>query len=318
MPRKARIQNQEQLVQRKMSVAWPPFQKRLASVLAQLEEDQFLIISVKAGIGFVQFAGQGSFGMRAETVSNSYLPKTEQLDRKQVSALAELGWVSPTGSPENSTPETQPDGSPNFFRDFEQPVNHETIAKLAVATLAEVLRVPHPGFLEYEAFGDDGRLDLPALGLKARKEAEPTDDVVIVRRKLLAAIRVATGVEDLAYDGDGHIPVRRGSAISFTSVMEDPLTIRIYSPLVLGVEDDPAVLARLNDINAKSHGSRFVHRNGTIYALVDLAAQPFVAEQVIHAFHDFMTMADGFDELIKTEFGGETAFKDAFRSSQRH
>jgi hypothetical protein len=31
-----------------------------------------------------------------------------------------------------------------------------------------------------------------------------------------------------------------------------------------------------------------------------------------------MAMAEGFDELIKTEFGEETAFKDEFRSSLRH
>jgi hypothetical protein len=125
-------------------------------------------------------------------------------------------------------------------------------------------------------------------------------------------------VEALAYDGDGDIPVRLGSAISFTRATEDPPMIRIYSPIVSEIEDDPALLIRLNEINATSHAARFVHRNGILYAVVDLMARPFVAGHVIQAFREFMMMADGFDELIKSEFGGQTAFKDDFRSSLRH
>jgi hypothetical protein len=157
---------------------------------------------------------------------------------------------------------------------------------------------------------------LPRIG--AIGVSRNVDDVASLRQKLLAAIRSATGVEALAYDGDGDIPVRLGSAISFTRAIEDPPMIRIYSPIVSEIEDDPALLIRLNEINATSHAARFVHRNGILYAVVDLMARPFVAEHVVRAFRDFMAMADGFDELIKTEFGGQTAFKDEFRSSLRH
>jgi hypothetical protein len=283
-----------------------------------MEEDQYLIIATKRGNRFVQFAGQGSFGMRAETASNGFLSRSEQLNDEQVKALGALGWSSPTGSPGTSTPETEPDGSPNFFRDFAQPVRHEAIADLAVRTLTEVLGIPHPGYMEYEAFGDDGPIDFSTLGLKARRAAKPVDDVATIRDRLLAAIRVATGIETLAYDGDGDIPVRLGTAITFTRVIEDPPLIRIYSPLVSEIEDDPALLIRLNEINAGSHGTRFVHRNGILFGVVDLMAAPFVAEHVIQAFHEFMMMANGFDEMIKTEFGGRTAFDDESRSRLRH
>ena len=57
----------------RLSVAWPPFTEKLAQALSMLEEDQFLIISVKNSNRYVQFSAQGSFGMRAETTSNSYL-----------------------------------------------------------------------------------------------------------------------------------------------------------------------------------------------------------------------------------------------------
>ena len=80
------------------SVAWAPFQKKLAGALAKLEEDQFLIESLKHSNRFVQFAAQGAFGMRAETTSNHYLTKQEQLDAKQLLAVKALGWVDPTGT----------------------------------------------------------------------------------------------------------------------------------------------------------------------------------------------------------------------------
>ena len=52
------------------SDAWDEFQRNLATALADLEEDECLIIASKAEHYFVQFAGQGKHGMRAEAVSN--------------------------------------------------------------------------------------------------------------------------------------------------------------------------------------------------------------------------------------------------------
>ena len=135
----------------RLSAAWPPFARQLAEVLEALDEDQFLILSVKRSNRFVQFAAQGSFGMRVETTSNSYLAKADQLDLRQISALTDLGWKDPTGTPVESTPEADPDGSPNFFVEFPVPVSFDAVADLAVRTISEVLRLPHPGSLEYRS-----------------------------------------------------------------------------------------------------------------------------------------------------------------------
>lgn len=133
----------------RVSVAWPPFARKLAAVLQTLEEDQYLILSVKRSNQYVQFAAQGSFGMRAETTSSSYLVESEQVNARQIAALLDAGWHAPTGTPAESTPADDPDGAPNFSLDFSAPVSFDTVANLAVRTLAEILRVPHPGFLEY-------------------------------------------------------------------------------------------------------------------------------------------------------------------------
>lgn len=133
---------------RRGSIAWPPFEDRLTAVLGALEEEQVLIISVKNTNRFVQFVAQGPFGMRAEATSNRYLAQSERLDPAQIAELVAAGWRNPTGSPEESTPEDDPDGSPNFFVEFPAPVRSAEVAKMAVHTLASIMRVPHPWFLE--------------------------------------------------------------------------------------------------------------------------------------------------------------------------
>jgi hypothetical protein len=135
------------------SKSWPEFRDRLSKVVGELAEDEYLIISVKHSKHFVQFAGQGSHGLRAETTSNHFLEKGERLNSKQVAALRAMGWRPPTGKPKQATPEKDPDGSPNFFIEFQSPVIGERVAQMAVETLAGILHVPYPGLLEYQAFG---------------------------------------------------------------------------------------------------------------------------------------------------------------------
>src|SRR5437879_3819022 len=61
--------------------AWRQFAHELSLTLEALEEDEFLTLSVKRSNRHVQFAGQGSFGMRAEAVSDFYLPDNEHLNK---------------------------------------------------------------------------------------------------------------------------------------------------------------------------------------------------------------------------------------------
>ncbi len=301
-----------------LSAAWPPFEQKLAAVLARLEEDQYLILSVKHSDRFVQFAGQGSFGMRAETTSNSYLPKSELLNDEQIEAMRASGWLSPTGAPDESTPERDPDGSPNFFCDFPQPVPYGAIARLTVNTFAEILRVPHPGFLKYEAFDDNGPLLFPSLGLKIPKRKEVIETAESTRQRLLATLREVTNLPNLEYDEDDDIVIRFGSALVYARITEDPLLVRLYAPILSGIERGGALLTRLNDINAHLDFTRFVYRNGTVFGRVDVAPVPFVADHVVLAFMQLCSIADGIDDWLQAEFGGQTAFLEPVTSLRKH
>ena len=54
-------------------VVWQAFEAAIADVLQALEEDEYLIIGSKHRQHYVQFAGEGVHGMRAEAVSNAYI-----------------------------------------------------------------------------------------------------------------------------------------------------------------------------------------------------------------------------------------------------
>ncbi len=303
----------------KVSVAWPPFEKTLAAVLHGLVEDQYLIVQVKQSNRFIQFAAQGAFGMRMETTSNHFLSKQEKLDERQIAALIEAGWQVPTGKPDESMPENDPDGSPNYYAEFAAPVSFEAVARLTVCTFAEILRVPHPGFLQYEAFDDTegewASLALPALGLKQAKPAQPGDELASLAEALLTTLKEETGISDLDYDNDGDIRIRYGSAAAFVRLITDPLHIRIYSPLLYDVEVSPGIFARLNDINANGAMMRFYFQNGVIYGTYDCSAVPFVKAHVVQALANICEIADGIDGLLQEEFGGKTAFHEELTPS---
>lgn len=145
--------------------AWKQFAYELRRTLAGLEEDAFLIIAIKRSNRFVQFAGQGSFGMRVEATSNFYLPEPEQLSETQHDLLLDLGWQAPTNLPDDFG--YKADGSPNYFVDLAHPVPFDDVATLAISTLVSVDGADHPGFLEYTAISNSGKtISFPNLGLR--------------------------------------------------------------------------------------------------------------------------------------------------------
>jgi hypothetical protein len=135
--------------------AWAKFERALAKAIGELNGDEFLVICSKHDNRFVQFAGQGPFGMRAEAVSNAYLDAQERLSAMASDALIRLGWQPPTYVPEDES-DNPVDGSPNFFLDIAPPVPWDRLAALAVVTLRDVFGIGHPGLIAYDAFAEGG------------------------------------------------------------------------------------------------------------------------------------------------------------------
>lgn len=307
-----------------MPTDWALFESRLAQILEALEEGQFLVLSPKQGCLFVQFAAQGSVGLRVEAISNHYLPESAQLGTSQVQSLAALGWRFPTGAPQESTPEKQPDGSPNFFRDYPRPVPIADVTRLAGRTLAEVHGIAHPGSLDYQAFDTAGRqILLPTLGLLRRPSvpspvkapAAPVDDL---RKRLLQTIRRACRTTDLEYDSEGYLSLRFGGVVVIVQVMDDPALIRIASPVLGNVESTPALQVRLNEMNAALPYARLHVEDHIVYLTAEVPSVPFVPDHVQQVFNVVSKVADGIDEELQVQFGGRTAFGESRARSKLH
>ncbi len=147
--------------------AWTALASALGGCLAALDEDEFLIISYKRANYYVQFAGLGSFGMRMEASSNSFIEPEASLVDEQYQAMTALGWQRATVLPPEPGESSDGDGSPNFFIDVAAPVNVAALGQLAVTTLRRVYDIAHPEMLQYFAFGDGGSsIRFPTLGLK--------------------------------------------------------------------------------------------------------------------------------------------------------
>ena len=149
---------------------WRELANAIASCLPALEEDEFLIISHKRANYFVQFAAQGSFGVRVEATCNAFIDPNDVLTDEQYAVMAQLGWQRATERLLESGAPQDPDGSPNFFLSLPNPVNRAALGQLTVATFRTVYGVLHPGELQYRAFGDGGAsIRFPTMGLKRER-----------------------------------------------------------------------------------------------------------------------------------------------------
>lgn len=266
------------------SADWPAFAQRLASVLGALQEDQYLVVSLKGTNRYVQFAAQGHWGMRAECVSNEYLSGPERLDERQLARLRELGWHDPTGSAPESTPERDPDGSPNHFVECSAKAAVAGLADLAVTTLVDVLGVAHPGFLEYKAFDSrDQALVFDELGLRRVAPPSGADVVADLEHRLLATVRETTGLGSLEYDDDRDIGFVHGRIGVLVSLVGNPARVRLRALMV-----------------------------------TDVPAWPFVPERIECALEEFCQICDALNDLLQAEFGGDSLVNERTPSATRH
>lgn len=292
---------------------WEAFEHRLAAALGTLD-DECVVVSEKGGNRFVQFSAQPSLGLRAEVVSNAYLEAGEQLRDEQLAAVSALGWSSPKGTPEEATPEKQPQRSPNFFRDFPRPVPCEEVARMAVRTLADVLGIADPSHLEYRAFDAAGHpLYLPALRLAdalpplPKKPAPAPPAFERLRNQVRDGVLRLIHDDSLDFDADSEIPVRLDNAVGYVRVLDKPLGVRVYSVLAPRVGGSESLLRRIHEINVKLSIGRLVLSNGTVYGSVDILVPPFVAAHLIPAFAVLDALAGRLGNELRAEFGRPAA-----------
>lgn len=308
-----------------LSEDWASFAQKLATVLAKLNEDEFMCLSVNGSDRYVRFSLEWTFGMRVETTSNIFLEEQDKLDGKQVASLIAADWNPPTWTPADPVdllmndvviPEDDADPCPNYFMDLTSPVALDAVASLAVRTFTDVLGIDNPALLEYFAFDqDDEPIEFPELGLKFDERELENEDLSL---QLLEAIRGAIDDSSLECDDDGDIGVRFGSALVFVRMNHNNMFVSIFSQILTDVRESTAVLSRLNEINSNEIMLRVFYRDNTIYGVTDIPAVPFVDTHVAEAFGYFCDAADRMGNMLKAEFGGQTEFEENSQSNMLH
>jgi hypothetical protein len=120
--------------------------------------------------------------------------------------------------------------------------------------------------------------------------------------------------EDLLQkDEDGMIPIRAGSAVVNVRLVEGgeghPI-LEVFAPLLRGVPKTPALMERLNDVNAGLTFARAFWVDEQVILTIELRAESLDADQVAQAVSVVSLAANYWDTVIKQEFGGETSFPD--------
>ncbi len=186
---------------------------------------------------------------------------------------------------------------------------------MGVATLADVFEIPHPGLLTYKAFDRSGLpILVPTLGLKREapapvKEATPKETAASLKARVLAAIRKASGKPGLKANEEGDIPLRFDRAVVIVRVLEDPLCVRLFAPLLENAEGGDLLVDRLNELNASVRFVRLFAVEGTVIAAAEVPASPLVEAHVTRLCQGLGAFAEEKGAELRKEFGGRTPFE---------
>jgi len=234
-------------------MSWEHFEGRLAAVLGRMAAGSFLILSSRADdeiVYYVQFAQGGRGGFRAEAVSNNFLAGRWALSPAQEEQLAGLGWQCPT--PGNT--------DLNFMRQWPTPAPYAETARLAVRSLREVYGVERPSELVYRRFAKHGPdFAEPELGIQPERPTTPNgrgqgpaQTLEQLTPLVEQAVREILGTDRILRDGDGCIPIHRDGARQFVRIVDGaPPVVRVFSPVLHGVDSSRALLEALNEINGQ-------------------------------------------------------------------
>lgn len=240
--------------------SWEDFEGRLSTMLASLEDDEFLILAVKderAHPGaYVQFAGGGPGGLLAEAVSDDYLV-TLPLSETQRADLVGFGWTAPPGDPAAPA---------NYRRTWDAPVPVDEVARLTVRTLRRVYGVRSPHDLMYRRFSA-GEPDAPEQAL-ARVEEPSAEEL----RELVArTLGVLFEVDDVRPDPSGAWAVYVGEhSLALNRVGADGSLLRVAIAVRRGEAPTPALHAALNEANGHLLVARAVRVEETVYCAAEV------------------------------------------------
>ena len=290
--------------------AWSAFQARLADRVAELADDEILIVEVgsvveedaEGSAPYVQFCAWGGTMVRCEVSSNAYLDPRVRLDSAGADVIVELGWSAPTAGRDEAAAE----GSSNFFLDAER-ADADRLAVMSTRVLRDVFGVAHPAFLLSDDLGTEA-----AAPVEQTPEAAATfpNDREHLQQLVDAALAPYFGHEP-SHDEDDDIPVVSGSAMVFVRVLEDAPIVQLFCPLVCGVEDRDRAAFEVSVLNRDQRFLKFVLVEDDVIVHLYLPAYPFAPEHLRAMLGLMSSSVDALDEDLVARVGGRRMFEPA-------
>ncbi len=119
------------------------------------------------------------------------------------------------------------------------------------------------------------------------------------------------GPAEVRRDRDGDIPVRAGSTVCYVRCVDDPPSVRLFCPMVVGIPSSAALLEAINEINMNITVGRVFHTpaDEVIFA-IELYGEQLTAEIIRESLAAATTVADHFDHQLQSRFGGKTMFPE--------
>jgi Putative bacterial sensory transduction regulator len=125
-----------------------------------------------------------------------------------------------------------------------------------------------------------------------------------VRHHVETVCRAYLGVDELAVDHDGDIPVAAGEWLYYITVLDgDVALVRVYSHLLRDVEASPALLGRLNEINQGIVSARVFWHDGNVIAATEIVAESMGTVELAHACWSVQSLMDWAPEDLDRRFG---------------
>lgn len=300
--------------------AWSRFQARLADHIADMEDDDILVVEMESAAEpeegtapYVQFCAWGSDLVRAEVSSNEFLSDEHLLDVRSIDALVALGWSAPTASRDDDDPGS---GSSNFFLDIER-AQADRLAVMTTRSFRDVFGVTHPAFLSSDELDVVERAADPPSGPGGDGPAPDDEPLAVTPRdrthllELVDSALVPYLGRVPVHDEDDDIPIVAGSALVFVQVSEHMPAIQLFSVLVHGVTDHERAAFEVSVLNRDLRFVKFVLHGDSVMAYVDLPAHPFAPEHLRGMLAILSEIVDRVDDDLAVRVGGVRALEGA-------
>ncbi len=142
--------------------------------------------------------------------------------------------------------------------------------------------------------------------------APPMASLDTVRPYVEQLLKEFCETQDLVVDGDGDVPIRKGSTMYWVSLfeIEDEAQVKVWSFMARDVPETDALYRHLNEVNRGIHYGRVYYEDGDVIVSTELLAEDLDPRELQNACECVGTISDAHDDALVARFGGRVSFPD--------